>query len=87
LRGGSTRWDRETSIITLDAVRFVDDLAVTGTIRIAPDHTVVAELMARGPYGRSRDLMLEWRAFVAENETAMNGVLDGEAFQAHVPLH
>jgi pimeloyl-ACP methyl ester carboxylesterase len=87
LRDGTTRWDRETSTITLDAVRFVDDLAVTGTIRIAPDHTVVAELVATGPYGRSRDLILEWRAFVAENETAVNGVLDGAAFQAHVPLH
>jgi pimeloyl-ACP methyl ester carboxylesterase len=87
LRGGATHWDREASTITLDEVRFVDDLAVSGTIHIAPDHAVVAELVATDPQGRTRDLSLEWRAFVAEDETAVRGVLASAPFQAQVPVH
>jgi pimeloyl-ACP methyl ester carboxylesterase len=87
LRGGMTHWDREASTISLDEVRFVDDLAVSGTVRITPDHTVAAELVATDPDGRVRDLSLEWQAFVAEDETAVRGVLDEVPFQAEVPVH
>jgi pimeloyl-ACP methyl ester carboxylesterase len=87
LRGGRVLWDRESRIITLEDVRFVEDLAVTGTVHLDPDGRAAAELTVLGPDGRSRTLEMEWRAFVAENETSVTGRLDGSEFAARVPLH
>jgi hypothetical protein len=59
LRGGEVRWDPETRTIALDQVRFVGDLAVTGTVRLGLDldYRATAELKAdvpeAGPAGSS----------------------------------
>lgn len=85
LRGGEVRWDAETRRLTLDEVRYVEDLAVTGTVDLAADHTVTAELQAKDADGRRFVLHLRWRAFVAEDATELAGLLDGSPFRAKVP--
>lgn len=87
LRGGYTRWDPEARTITLDEVRFVEDLAVSGTIRIGPEHDTTAEVAVVGPDGAARELTLRWRAFLPENETRVAGSIDDKGFTARVPLH
>lgn len=87
LRGGELRWDRATRTIRLEEVRFVDDLVLTGTIDLDPEHRATAELRAVGRAGRTRELILRWRAFVAANRTEVTGSLDGSPFTAWIPLH
>lgn len=87
LRGGEIRWDRQTRTITLHEARFVEDLVVTGTVRLDPEHRATAELRVVGPDARPRELVLRWRAFVAENQTEVAGRIDGSEFAARVPIH
>ncbi len=87
LRGGEVRWDADARAITFDEVRFVEDLAVSGTVRLDAEHEAAAELRAVGPDGHARELTLRWRAFVAESHTAVVGRLDVADFTARVPLH
>lgn len=87
LRGGDVRWDSGTGAIALERVRFVEDVSVTGTVRLDPEHHATAELAIVEPDGRARELVLRWRAFVAENGTAVAGAIDGSEFTARVPLH
>ncbi len=87
VRGGEMRWDPQLRTITLEGVRFVEDLAVSGTVLLNPDGEAVAELLAETDDGVVRDLTLRWRAFLAENETEVNGTMDGRSFTARAPLH
>jgi pimeloyl-ACP methyl ester carboxylesterase len=87
LRGGMVRWNASAGTITLDEVRFVEDLAVTGTIRVDPEYYVTAEIRAVQYDGRTHELILRWRAFVAEDSTEVEGSMDGSPFTALVPIH
>jgi hypothetical protein len=87
LRGGVLRWDREARVITMQDVRFVADLAVTGTIELDDEHRATGELRAVETGGLTRLLMLRWEAFVAENETDVVSRLDGIGFAGRVPIH
>ncbi len=87
LRGGHTRWDADTRTIKLEEVRFVEDLVVSGAIQINPEHDVTAEVLAVGSDGTVRELTLRWRAFLPEDETRVDGLIDGRQFTARVPLH
>jgi len=87
LRGGLTRWDADARTIELEDVRFVDDLVVSGTIRIGGEHHATAEVLAVGSDGPARELTLGWRAFLPEDETRVTGLMDGRQFTARVPLH
>jgi hypothetical protein len=59
---------------------------VGGTVRIAPDHTVAAAVVATGRGGRPRDLTVEWGAFVAEEDSDTGGPGWG-GVPGGVPLH
>jgi SNF family Na+-dependent transporter/pimeloyl-ACP methyl ester carboxylesterase len=87
LRGGRTRWDAEDRTLTLEEVRFVADLVVSGTVRLGTDAVATAELMASPLEGGAHELTLRWQAFVAEDATRVRGSLDGRRFTALVPLH
>lgn len=90
LRGGMVRWNAwnaNADTITLEEARFVEDLSVTGTIQVDPEHHVTAELRAVGPDHRTRTLILQWRAFIAEDCTEVSGSIDGAPLSARVPIH
>jgi pimeloyl-ACP methyl ester carboxylesterase len=87
LRGGHTRWDADARTIKLEEVRFVEDLVVSGTIQIDPEHDVTAEVLAAGSDGTVRELTLRWRAFLPEDDTLVDGFINGRRYTARVPLH
>jgi pimeloyl-ACP methyl ester carboxylesterase len=86
IRGGQIRYERGSRDVILEGTRFVEDLAVDGTLRFGDDDLVTAELVATGPDGRAHVLTLRWRAFVPGEMTQVEGTIDGRAFGAAVPL-
>ena len=76
LRGGAATWDGGTRTLTLDSARYVEDLAVSGTVHLSTDNVVTADL--RGTHGDSEpfDLRLRWQAFIAEDVTEVTSDLN-----------
>jgi len=85
LRGGRLA-NGEDGTITLDQVRYVADLAVTGAARVVGDKAT-ADLTVTGPDGATHQVTLRWRAFTATGTTFVTGTLDGRPFELHVPGH
>ncbi|MEV4804351.1 alpha/beta fold hydrolase [Nonomuraea sp. NPDC049421] len=74
LRGGRVTFGQD---ITLDSVRFVRDLRVSGTIKLDPDGRATATLRAETG-GRSHEVTLTWTAF--GTHPSLSGTFDGVPF-------
>ncbi|SDJ01447.1 alpha/beta fold hydrolase [Nonomuraea jiangxiensis] len=74
LRGGQVTFGRD---ITLDEVRFVRDLRVSGTINLTPDGRATATLRAETG-GRAHEVTLAWTAF--STRPSLSGTFDGIPF-------
>jgi hypothetical protein len=86
LRGGETRFDVKSRTITLEEVRFVEDVAVSGAVRLDARNVIMAELRVTGDGQPARDLWLEWTAFLPRDDTLVTGRLDDAEFTAWIPL-
>jgi pimeloyl-ACP methyl ester carboxylesterase len=85
LRGGQLTHGKDGTV-TLDQVRYVADLAATGTAKIAGDKAT-ADLTVTGPNGATHKVTLRWTAFTATDTTRLTGTLDGRPFHLRVPGH
>ncbi|MGN9839739.1 hypothetical protein ACTMTI_16600 [Nonomuraea sp. H19] len=74
LRGGQVTFGQD---ITLDGVRFVRDLRVSGPIIFTPDGRATATLTAETG-GRTHEVKLTWTAF--STRPALSGTFDGVPF-------
>ncbi|WP_283133944.1 alpha/beta fold hydrolase [Rhizohabitans arisaemae] len=74
LRGGQVSFGQD---ITLDSVRFVRDLRVSGPIKLTPDGRAVATLRAETG-GRTHEVTLTWTAF--GTRPSLSGTFDGIPF-------
>ncbi|MDX3108014.1 alpha/beta fold hydrolase [Nonomuraea angiospora] len=74
LRGGQVTFGQD---ITLDRVRFVRDLQVSGPIALTPDGRATATLTAETG-GRTHEVTLTWTAFSIR--PALSGTFDGLPF-------
>lgn len=83
LRGGEVT-NGTDGTITLDKVRYVADLAATGTAKVAGDKAT-ANLTVTGPAGATHKVTLQWKAFTATDTTPVTGTLDGRPFRVNVP--
>lgn len=82
LRGGTLEFPGPDTV-TLDRVRFVADVVVSGRLTASAAR---AELVVTDSGGRERPVRLEWAPFRAEAVTAVAGVLDGHRpFQLRFP--
>jgi hypothetical protein len=86
LRGGTFRVESDTSVvhITLNQVRWTEDLAVSGTIVKPAARTglVRARLQLDPAEARGGELRVEWRDGVANASAAVRGNLAGAAVLA-----
>jgi len=89
LRGGTLRFPDQPGVVELDAVRYVKDLAVTGTATRHPeDGTVVAEVRLADRRGRDiGELTVRWDADVPEPVATASGRVRGRtvAVEAAAP--
>ncbi|MEU4538476.1 alpha/beta hydrolase [Streptosporangium sp. NPDC023825] len=85
LRGGRLTFDDKAGTVRLRDVRFVGDLTVNGEVRLGGDAT--ARLTVTGGDGGSHALELSWKAFLAEDDTAVSGTFAGRGFTATIPSH
>ncbi|MGW5688401.1 alpha/beta fold hydrolase [Nonomuraea sp. NPDC003754] len=74
LRGGHVTFGQD---ITLDEVRFVRDLRVSGPIKLTPDGRATATLRAETG-GRTHEVTLAWKAF--STRPSLSGTFDGIPF-------
>ncbi|NJP98477.1 alpha/beta hydrolase [Nonomuraea sp. FMUSA5-5] len=74
LRGGQVTFGQD---ITLDEVRFVRDLRVSGPIKLAPEGRATATLRAETG-GRTHEVTLTWTAF--STRPSLSGSFDGIPF-------
>jgi pimeloyl-ACP methyl ester carboxylesterase len=87
LRGGIIEWNDKTNTFTLDEVRFVDDLIVSGKVQLDHKQNATAEIHTLDSIGTNRNLIIQWRAFIAEDETTVTGLINDRKFKARIPLH
>ncbi|WP_165634868.1 alpha/beta fold hydrolase [Thermostaphylospora chromogena] len=80
LRGGRIRFGDDGAAVALEKTRFVDDLQVSGTIRLAASGEAVADVDVTRANGRAHRVTLSWRPFTAVERPAMSGVFDGRRF-------
>jgi hypothetical protein len=89
LRGGSFRIVNgpSTMHVSLDQVRWTEDLAVSGQIDkpTARTGTVHAVLHVVGPQGTAGDLTVEWPEGVAQSVASIRGRLGGVTVLANAP--
>jgi pimeloyl-ACP methyl ester carboxylesterase len=89
LRGGGFRIAAGSSAVqvTLDQVRWTEDLAVSGKIDrpVARTGVVRASLRLSGADGQSGDITVEWPEGVAESIAAIRGSMNGRAVSARAP--
>ncbi|MER5643367.1 alpha/beta fold hydrolase [Streptosporangium sp. NPDC002524] len=85
LRGGRLTFDDKAGTVRLRDVRFVGDLTVNGEISLGA--TATARLTVTGGDGGSHAMELSWKAFRAEDDTAVSGTFAGRGFTAKVPTH
>jgi hypothetical protein len=88
LRGGSFRIMNDASVIhvSLDQIRWTEDLAVSGRIDrpAARTGTAHAALHLAGPQGTTGDLTVEWPEGVADAVASLRGRLGGVTVVANV---
>ncbi|MGH8793863.1 MAG: alpha/beta fold hydrolase [Stackebrandtia sp.] len=87
LRGGTVRLPEDSRNVTLEEVSFVEDLAVTGDVKIADDNTATTTLTAVAADGTEHALELTWTAFQPLDATQVSGTFDGQPFHATIPNH
>ncbi len=79
LRGGTWSYSGETSVtrFTLDNVRFVNDLAVSGTVSWDYDYpgTTIARVRLEGGADDAGNLVIRWNDHVAHAKATINGVI------------
>ncbi|MFB4290049.1 alpha/beta fold hydrolase [Nonomuraea sp. ATR24] len=75
LRGGQVTFGQD---ITLDGVRFVRDLKVSGRVALTPDGHANATLTAETG-GRTHEVTLSWTAF--STRQSVSGTFDGAPFE------
>ncbi|WP_436757268.1 alpha/beta fold hydrolase [Streptosporangium sp. V21-05] len=85
LRGGELTFDDKAGAVRLRDVRFVGDLTVNGEVRLGTAAT--ARLTVTDGDGGSHAVELAWKAFLAEDDTAVSGTFAGRAFTATIPAH
>jgi hypothetical protein len=89
LRGGTFRVESDTSAvhITLNQVRWTEDLAVSGNIDKAAARIgwVRARLQLDPAEARGGELRVEWREGMANSSTAVRGTLGGATVLARTP--
>jgi pimeloyl-ACP methyl ester carboxylesterase len=89
LRGGTFRVESDTSAvhITLNQVRWTEDLVVSGNIDRPASRTgfVRARLRLDPAEARGGELRVEWREGVADSSTAVRGTLGGATVLARTP--
>jgi pimeloyl-ACP methyl ester carboxylesterase len=89
LRGGTfhIRHRGDAVRITLHAVRFTSDLAVSGTIDVSASHRgrVRARLVLAGSPGVAGRLQVDWQQGTAGSSAQIRGVIDGRAVRAQSP--
>ncbi|WP_440099987.1 alpha/beta fold hydrolase [Streptosporangium sp. H16] len=85
LRGGRLTFDDKAGTVRLRDVRFVGDLTVNGEVRLGSGAT--ARLTVTGGDGGSHALELSWKAFLAQDDTAVSGTFAGRGFTATIPSH
>ncbi|MGC1523543.1 MAG: hypothetical protein WA803_18510, partial [Steroidobacteraceae bacterium] len=89
LRGGTFRVESDASAvhITLNQVRWTEDLVVSGNIDKAAARTgmVRARLQLDPGDARGGELRVEWREGVANSAAAIRGTLGGAAVLARTP--
>ncbi|WP_283135994.1 alpha/beta hydrolase [Rhizohabitans arisaemae] len=85
LRGGRLT-NGGDGTITLDQVRYVTDLAATGTAKVTGGKAT-ADLTVTGPDGATHKVTLQWAAFTATATTPVTGTLNGRPFRLRVPGH
>jgi hypothetical protein len=89
LRGGSFRMISDASAIhlTLDEVRWTEDLSVSGTIDkpLARTGTVHAVLDLKGPEGASGRVTIQWQEGLAGQSASIEGRIGGAAVAAEDP--
>jgi pimeloyl-ACP methyl ester carboxylesterase len=86
LRGGSFRVVTDAKIhITLNEVRWTEDLAVSGTIDKPKTRTglVRCALHVAAAGGLEGDVTVQWAEGIADSRAAIRGTLAGEAVRAH----
>ncbi len=86
LRGGTVAWDPSTRTLTMVAARFVEDVTVAGTVRLDAKGEARADATA-AVAAREHHVRFDWRAFVAEDVTAVTGRVDGQPFRVRIPAH
>jgi pimeloyl-ACP methyl ester carboxylesterase len=73
-------------VFTLTAVKWVDDLAVDGTVHWAPQSgTVTAMLTMAGPGGDAGHISITWNARVTGAVAEVRGMFDGQPIVAELP--
>jgi hypothetical protein len=89
LRGGTFRVESDTSAvhITLNQVRWTEDLVVSGTIDKPAARTglVRARLQLDPAEARGGELRVEWPEGVANSSAAVRGTLSGATVLASTP--
>jgi hypothetical protein len=75
-----------SALLTLVGVKWVDDLAVSGVVRWAPQSgAVTATLTMVGPGGDTGDMSISWNARVTGALAEVSGLFDGQVVAAVLP--
>ncbi|MFF0309801.1 alpha/beta fold hydrolase [Streptosporangium sp. NPDC004379] len=86
LRGGRLAFDDAARAISLEDVRFVGNLAVSGRVTLPEDPDgggeAVARLTVTGDDGTPHEITLSWPVFVAEERPPLSGTFDGRPFSS-----
>ncbi|MFD0884943.1 hypothetical protein ACFQ08_10335, partial [Streptosporangium algeriense] len=81
LRGGRVLRAKDGSV-TLHRVRYVQDVQVSGTVRLDPKTGAATAALTTVPGGR---LSLSWQPFRAENQTELHGKINAKPFTVRIP--
>ncbi|WP_326823858.1 alpha/beta hydrolase [Streptosporangium sp. NBC_01756] len=82
LRGGRLDFDDKVGTISLEKVRFVDDLTVSGRIRLEGSGKATAQLLVTGADRGPHKIRLSWSAFLAQERPPVSGTFDGRVFSS-----
>jgi len=91
LAGGSVRASKSGSLLTLRKDRLLPEVAVSGTVRLAPDpdpedgETVLATLTAKAPGVRSASFTATWTTAGADAEAQLVGAVGAQPVAGSMP--
>lgn len=87
LRGGTFRVRAGGRRLELDSVRWTEDVAVSGTIRVGarPERPIVADIRIAGPEGLRGRLRIAWLDEPADARASIVGRLGGAPVRATTP--